>query len=59
MRRDLLGLDKNGIEYRVVDVTQGAAALERELGYPQVLVVVAGDDHWSGFRPNRVNALIN
>ncbi|MTG90854.1 glutaredoxin-like protein NrdH [Cellulosimicrobium sp. BIT-GX5] len=54
-------LDKKGIEYSVVDVTQDAAALERvrELGYLQVPVVVAGDDHWSGFRPDRINALSN
>ncbi|WP_043650928.1 glutaredoxin-like protein NrdH [Cellulosimicrobium cellulans] len=52
-------LDKKGIEYSVVDVAQDAAALERvrELGYLQVPVVVAGDDHWSGFRPDRINAL--
>jgi len=27
------------------------------LGYLQALVVVAGDDHWSGFRPDRIKAL--
>jgi len=24
------------------------------LGYLQAPVVVAGDDHWSGFRPDRI-----
>ena len=38
-------LDKNGIEYNVVDVTEDAAALEhiKGLGYMQAPVVVAGE----------------
>ena len=49
-------LDKNGVPYDVVDLTQDAAALAmvRELGHLQAPVVVAGDQHWSGFRPDRV-----
>ena len=27
------------------------------LGYLQAPVVVAGNDHWSGFRPDRIKAL--
>ncbi|MDO4253384.1 MAG: glutaredoxin-like protein NrdH [Rothia sp. (in: high G+C Gram-positive bacteria)] len=52
-------LDKNGIEYSTVDVTQDAAALARitELGYMQAPVVIAGGEHWSGFQPDRINAL--
>lgn len=52
-------LDKNGIEYNTVDVTEDAAALAhiKELGYLQAPVVVAGDEHWSGFQPDRINAL--
>lgn len=52
-------LDKNGIEYNVVDVTEDAAALEhiKGLGYMQAPVVVAGSDHWSGFQPDKINAL--
>jgi len=42
-------LDKHGIAYHVVDLTQDAQALGqvRAMGYQQVPVIVAGDDHWS------------
>lgn len=52
-------LDRRGAEYTVVDITEDAAALEmvRGLGYLQAPVVVAGDAHWSGFRPDRIAAL--
>lgn len=52
-------LDKKGVEYTVVDISQDAEALEmvRGLGYLQAPVVVAGEDHWSGFRPDRISAL--
>jgi glutaredoxin-like protein NrdH len=51
-------LDRKGVEYTVVDITQDAEALEmvRGLGYLQAPVVVAGEDHWSGFRPDRNSA---
>jgi glutaredoxin-like protein NrdH len=29
----------------------------RGLGYLQAPVVVAGDTHWSGFRPDQISAL--
>ncbi|MGC5024339.1 glutaredoxin-like protein NrdH [Tsukamurella sp. DT100] len=52
-------LDKAGLEYRVVDITEDAEARDyvMALGYLQAPVVVAGDAHWSGFRPDRVKAL--
>jgi glutaredoxin-like protein NrdH len=52
-------LDKKGIAYSVVDISQDAEALElvRGLGYLQAPVVIAGDEHWSGFRPDQINAL--
>lgn len=52
-------LDKKGIEYTVVDISQDADALDlvRGLGYLQAPVVVAGDDHWSGFRPDQISNL--
>ena len=53
-------LESKGIPYRVVDVTESAAALEyitQELGYSQAPVVVVDDnDHWSGFRPDKIVA---
>lgn len=52
-------LDKAGVEYEVVDISVDEAALEyvMALGYLQAPVVVAGEDHWSGFRPDRIKAL--
>src|SRR5699024_9476042 len=51
-------LDKAGVEYEVVDISVDEAALEyvMALGYLQAPVVVAGEDHWSGFRPDRIKA---
>lgn len=52
-------LTKNNIEFTTVDLTQDAAALEAvtALGYTSAPVVVAGDVHFSGFRPDRLIAL--
>lgn len=52
-------LDKKGIEYSVVDMSQDMDALERvrALGYMQAPVVMAGSDHWSGFRPDKIASL--
>ncbi|SNS52591.1 ribonucleoside-diphosphate reductase class Ib glutaredoxin subunit [Micrococcales bacterium KH10] len=49
--------DKRGIEYSIVDISQDVEALEmvRSLGYLQAPVVVAGDTHWSGFRPDQIS----
>lgn len=52
-------LDKHGVSYRTVDLTQDGAALElvRGLGYLQAPVVVAGGEHWSGYRPDKISSL--
>jgi glutaredoxin-like protein NrdH len=52
-------LDKAGIEYTKVDITVDAAARDyvMALGYLQAPVVVAGNDHWAGFRPDRLKTL--
>lgn len=52
-------LDKAGIVYETVDITEDATARDRllSLGYKQAPVVVAGGDHWSGFRPDRIKKL--
>lgn len=52
-------LDKAGIAYRKVDITEDPQARDyvMALGYLQAPVVVAGDTHWSGFRPDRIKAL--
>ena len=54
-------MDRKGIEYTYVDLTEDDTAMEkvRDLGYMQAPVVVAGDDHWAGFRPDKIGALVN
>ena len=48
-----------GIEYDVVDLTDNAAAMDliSDLGYRQAPVVIAGDQHWVGFRPDMIKNL--
>ena len=36
-----------------------AGDLDRDLGYLQAPVVIAGDMHWSGFRPDEIAKLAN
>lgn len=52
-------LDKAGIEYNVIDITENAQARDyvMSLGYLQAPVVVAGDVHFSGFRPDEISKL--
>ncbi|CAM3307833.1 glutaredoxin-like protein [Arthrobacter ulcerisalmonis] len=58
-----IALGNNGISYDEVDLTTSAAALEyvqEELGYSADPVVVDNADeqnHWSGFRPDKIDAL--
>ncbi|MCX5044813.1 glutaredoxin-like protein NrdH [Aldersonia sp. NBC_00410] len=53
-------LDKEGIEYSAVDISEDPAARDfvMALGYLQAPVVVAGDEHWSGFRPDRIKSIV-
>jgi glutaredoxin-like protein NrdH len=53
-------LDKAGIAYNVVDMSEDSDARDfvMALGYLQAPVVVAGDSHWSGFRPDRIKTLV-
>lgn len=53
-------LNSKGIEYDVVDITEEPEALKyvKELGYMAAPVVVAGNDHWSGFNPDKINSLV-
>lgn len=53
-------LDMAGIDYEIIDVTEDATARERimNLGYLQAPVVIAGEDHWSGFRPEKLKCLV-
>lgn len=52
-------LNKAGLAYDVIDITEDAEALAtvKSLGYVQAPVVVTSEDHWSGFRPEKLKAL--
>lgn len=52
-------LDKQGTPYRKVDITTDPEARDyvMALGYLQAPVVVAGTEHFSGFRPDRITRL--
>lgn len=52
-------LDRVGLSYEVIDLSADAAALEmvQGLGYRQAPVVIAGDAHWAGFRPDLISKL--
>jgi glutaredoxin-like protein NrdH len=52
-------LDKHGLTYKKVDITLDSDARDyvMALGYLQAPVIVAGDQHWSGYRPDRLSAL--
>lgn len=52
-------MDKQGLDYDIVDLTQDIFALDRikDLGFAQAPVVFAGEDSWSGFRPDKIKAL--
>lgn len=52
-------LDKQGLDYETVDLTEDVNALDhiKGLGFQQAPVVFAGDDSWSGFRPDKIKAL--
>lgn len=53
-------LDKRGADYTCVDLStdSDALALVRELGYSAAPVVVAGDVHFSSFRPDALDRLV-
>ena len=52
-------LDRLDAEYTVVDISQDADARDyvMSLGHLQAPVVVAGGEHWSGYRPDQITAL--
>lgn len=54
-------LDKAGITYELVDITEDPSARDfvMSLGYTSAPVVIAGREHWSGFRPDRLKAAAN
>ena len=52
-------LEAKGLSFEVIDLTENADAMEMvvSMGYRQAPVVVAGDAHWAGFRPDMIGTL--
>ena len=58
-RATLRALGNVGLDYECIDLTADPDARDyvMSLGYLAAPVVVAGDRHWSGFRPDHINDL--
>lgn len=52
-------LKSKGIEYVTIDLGEDAEALVevKKLGYMQAPVVITDEEHWSGFRPDKIDEL--
>lgn len=53
-------MDKNGIAYTTVDITQDPDALDMILGmgFSSAPVVISEKGSWAGFQPDRINSLL-
>ncbi len=53
-------LDRAGLDYELVDISLDDEARDYvlALGYLQAPVVEVGGEHWSGFRPERIQGLV-
>lgn len=53
-------LTRNNVEFETVDLSKDENAMKmvRGLGYSAAPVVVVEDQHWSGFRIDRLNSLV-
>lgn len=50
-----------GIEPQVIDLNENPEAREwvtNDLGYSQAPIVTFGEEHWSGLRPDNINATV-
>lgn len=53
-------LNKYGLEFTEVDLVEDADALAtiKSLGYQQAPVIFADGEHWAGYRPDKIKALV-
>ncbi|PPI88283.1 NrdH-redoxin [Candidatus Pantoea edessiphila] len=49
-------MNRKGIEYKLINIDIQPEAIEnlKSLGYYQMPVVITNNDHWSGFRPDKI-----
>lgn len=52
-------LDKLGLEYETIDITQDEEAYQKivGLGFQAAPVVITKDNSWSGYQPGKINEL--
>jgi len=52
-------MENRGLTFEMVNVDQTPEAADtlRAMGFRQLPVVIAGDEKWSGFRPDMINRL--
>jgi glutaredoxin-like protein NrdH len=52
-------MDKIGVEYTTVDITQDQEALDLilSMGFQAAPVVISGNMSWAGFQPEKINLL--
>ena len=53
-------MNKNGIEYETIDITEDEESLKMilEMGFQSAPVVISEAGNWSGFQPDKINLLI-
>lgn len=52
-------MDKNGISYDTIDITQDQEALDMilDMGFSSAPVVISDKGSWAGFQPDKINLL--
>lgn len=52
-------MDKYNIKYTMIDITKDEESFDKitKMGYKQAPVVITNDDHWSGYRPDKIKTL--
>lgn len=52
-------LTRNNVPFEEINMSENLDALDmiKTLGYTAAPVVMAGEEHWSGFRPDKLSAL--
>jgi glutaredoxin-like protein NrdH len=58
-RATLRALERAGLDYETIDISTDEQARDfvMSLGHLQAPVVIAGDRHWNGFRPDHIDDL--
>ena len=54
-------LDMRKVDYKPVDITEDREAYDKviAMGYKSVPVVTFGNEHWSGFKFDRLMSIVN